>query len=976
MRQLVQVVQAPDGAVDLLTSLTQDWESDPHTVSRLRGLFANVLQYIASDDFRASHGDCEARVIIGISYDLSDDAAAEVSRFMAETGIPVEVRMLAFQPPPMEPLAVALHEEGIERYRAGDFSAAIATIERAIAVADGNAEPRIRAGMSNSLGMVHHAAGNLEEAVGPLCEALALRRSCGDERGEGITENNLGLVCMDLGRLAEARAHFEASLRLREAVGDTAGALKTQTNLSALERLAGEEATRHGALDEAMAAITALNEEDLDPGTAMAAAAALEAAGRHGEAAASYQAAAHAAAAQEDRALELNARDRRAQLLASLGRYAEARSELDNAEQIAIELEARRDHTAILGTRAGVLHQMGKRNEALHDAQLAVALARDIGDSRLTGSALNTLAVQYGLAGLHDLALDAYDKSLCLAKDNDNARGAVIAGANAALELERGDEAERAGAYARDAIATARTALDEDGVAYGCYALGRSSAAIGDTSTARTAFEEAAAAVESGRSGIGGDDLKSSYFGSVNYVYADYVEFLVDIGDSVHAFEIADAAKSRWLADQLGSGPLPAPAGFAPDDPRLVSEATLLAELGQIDRTIHHDGDGASSSLSTRKSAVRRRLGEVWSALEADAPDYVAGRRGIPTRLDDVHRVLGATSGLVEFFALRDEVVAFVVTPFADSPALVRTGVETESLQHRIDTFGEEVAGYEEDFAVEEHWQQSLGGALIKPVLPHLGGLDLVYFSAHRELHALPLHAVRVSGAPLTEQVAVAYAPSASVLRLVIERDRARGTGRRKDPLVLAYTEHDDERGNFEGEAHDVAGLLGTSALTGRRASSLSFRELGPDADVIHLSCHGLFDAADPLSSSVILADGPMTARDIMGLQLQARLVTISACSTGVSGVAPGDELMGLTRAFLYAGASAVIVTLWDVDPEAALMLMTSLYDAGVASQWSSSPADLLQAAMRTVRAAYEHTYYWAPFIVVGNAGQRAEESN
>lgn len=956
------VLQAPDGALDVLVSFIVEWDADPSGIEQLAGKLDQVERFAAGEDR-------EVRLIAGTSFDLSAAAEDALRAFSRRTGIAVDVRLTSFRPPRLRPSALDLHEQGIARHREGDHEAAIALIEEAAAGAREEADARVEGVALNSLGMIHHAAGHLDDADSCLRQALALRRACGDRRGEGITRNNSGLVAMDLGRIEEAREHFDAAVRLRREVGDEAGALKTLTNLASLEVLGADGSSRHGALDDAAASADALGAAAIDPEVGLVTAAAMRGAGRHQEAAALYRRTAAAAREQGDAATELTAVYDLATVLGPLGLDEGAREALDRAEELAIDLDERSLHAAILVNRSGVLHALGRINEALQDAQLALALARDLDDTRLIGSALNTLGVHYGIAGHRDLALQCHRDAVAAAGEAGNPRGAIVAGVNAALELFKLREYEDAAAFADDALTTAREIGDEDGVGYASWTRGRVCAAAERPVEASAAFEDAVAAVESWRSGIGGDAYRAEAFGSVDYVYEDFVDFLGRAGDPVRAFEVADSAKSRWFADQLGGGPLPAPRELDPQDARLVEERDLLVELDAIDRATLAADARHSVAPQARQGAVRRRLDAVWDGLAEEAPDYVSLRRGTPTRLTEIAKALEAGTGLVAMYVLRDEVVAFVARPDTDRPDFVRTGITADALSLHVTSFTREVTDYHLGRPVAERWQ-SFGRQLVEPVLPCLEGLDLVYFSPHRQLHSLPLHAVRVAGAPIAEQIAVAYTPSAAVLRLVVDRDRTRSHDATRRNLVMAFTANDAERDDFEGEGRDVAARLGTESHTGAAASAQLLREAGPDAGVIHLSCHGRFDASDPMSSCVVLADGELTARDILGLQLKARLVTISACESGESGVAAGDELTGLTRAFLYAGASAVMVTMWKVHAASARWLMADLYEGGPDSLWSTAPATLLQKATGALRETHEHPFYWAPFIVVGNAGR------
>ena len=111
------------------------------------------------------------------------------------------------------------------------------------------------------------------------------------------------------------------------------------------------------------------------------------------------------------------------------------------------------------------------------------------------------------------------------------------------------------------------------------------------------------------------------------------------------------------------------------------------------------------------------------------------------------------------------------------------------------------------------------------------------------------------------------------------------------------------------------------------------------------------------------LADSWVTALDIFSMTCETNLVTLSACKSGMSQVSGSDDLLGLMRAFLYAGARSLMVSLWNVDDQRTVQLMTNFYVT-----WRSGipKAKALGMAMKAVREEYPNPFYWAPFLLVG----------
>ncbi|MBA2735603.1 MAG: CHAT domain-containing protein, partial [Pyrinomonadaceae bacterium] len=133
--------------------------------------------------------------------------------------------------------------------------------------------------------------------------------------------------------------------------------------------------------------------------------------------------------------------------------------------------------------------------------------------------------------------------------------------------------------------------------------------------------------------------------------------------------------------------------------------------------------------------------------------------------------------------------------------------------------------------------------------------------------------------------------------------------------------------------------------------------------DVLHLACHGQFRAENPLFSSLHLADGWITVRDICSQKLQADLVTLSACETGLNKIFAGDEILGLARGFLSAGANSLVLSLWTVSDEATTELMKDFYEN---LQRGASVSASLRLAQVNFIKRNSHPYFWSPFALIG----------
>jgi CHAT domain-containing protein len=239
----------------------------------------------------------------------------------------------------------------------------------------------------------------------------------------------------------------------------------------------------------------------------------------------------------------------------------------------------------------------------------------------------------------------------------------------------------------------------------------------------------------------------------------------------------------------------------------------------------------------------------------------------------------------------------------------------------------------------------------------------------HGPLHYLPFHALYDGGRHLLERFEISYLPNSSMLRL---RDTSGTNSRDPFKALIVGCSFNGALPHVLAEAGQVARRLAGLSLLEEEATREGLEAQARDAQVIHLATHGEFRPDAPLFSTLHLADGPLTATDVFNLEFDASLVTLSACQSGASAVGGGDELVGFSRAFLYAGAASLLMSLWRVDDQATAHLMDRFYQGLLDGQHKSAA---LRQAQRYLLSGeegnlYRHPYFWAPFFLVGERGQ------
>lgn len=267
---------------------------------------------------------------------------------------------------------------------------------------------------------------------------------------------------------------------------------------------------------------------------------------------------------------------------------------------------------------------------------------------------------------------------------------------------------------------------------------------------------------------------------------------------------------------------------------------------------------------------------------------------------------------------------------------------------------------------------QKLYEFLVAPVaalLPRPGGsLTIVPYGP---LHALPFHTLFNGSQYLIERFQVNYLPAGSMLlHQHASTQRRQRRARNDSPLIFGFSQ-DGRLQRVRDEARTVAGLLDGRCYLDEAATISQLTRLVPHCALIHIATHGQSRLDAPNFSYVRLADGQFNAIDAFSLDLQGcELVTLSGCETGLALSGGGDEQLGLGRAFLAAGASSLVMSLWPVEDTATNKLMEFFYrrllegDSKIAAL-RAAQCHLLQQTS----SIYTHPYFWAAFRLVGNGG-------
>jgi tetratricopeptide (TPR) repeat protein len=507
--------------------------------------------------------------------------------------------------------------------------------------------------------------------------------------------------------------------------------------------------------------------------------------------------------------------------------------------------------------------------------------------------------------------------------------------------------------------------------------LGQIEELAGTPAQAYAAFERAHGLLETLRSRLLGEELKIAFLKDKLEVYESLVHLAQrqpapNFESDQRAFHFIERAKSRSLADLINFNLNGLP-------PRIAGAENLGSQLEdlRLRLTLAHRQVQRAEMLTTtdardRVLDFRRRSREYEGQIAGMAPqlraldgDFATLVNAGTATLPEIQSALAANSVLLEYYVARGEIHACVMTRHSlrvfPLGSAARAREVFRLLQFQLSKFrlGPD---YLVRFApaLQRAVNAHLGllhKQLIAPIQDWLDGSHLVIVP-HSFLHYLPFHALVGEGGALIDRFTISMAPSASVFALCA----ARPSSAARNSLVLGIP--DPRAPQIRQEAQAVAAILPESHLfLGAEATEEVLRERAPRSRFVHIATHGLFRQDNPMFSSIRLGGSELNLYDIYRLRLDSDLVTLSGCGTGLNVVVGGDELLGLVRGLLYAGASAVLVTLWDVNDATTAMFMQSFYGALSAG---ASKAAALRTAMLAVRREHPHPYHWAPFVLIG----------
>ncbi|MGE0130289.1 MAG: CHAT domain-containing protein [Blastocatellales bacterium] len=910
-------------------------------------------------------------------------------------------------------------EIGRNATRWREMELSLESYQSALAVSRELNDPLGIAQALTTIGQIHADQGRVEQARAAYEEAIPFWRAANDRRGESITLRSVAITYNQTGENQKAlELHLEC-LKLRREMNDLPGQVNTLTSLGSTYRELGEWQLALESLDEAMKISQQRNDRGDIAFTAM-------------ETGALY--------------------DR-------LGQPQKALNYFNQALPIFRSANIPQYEAATLNNIGKMHNLLGDKQQALNYYNQALPLMRAARNPHGEIAVTLNVARMTAEAGDAARARELVDQMMARAKEIKSVPGE--AGALSLLgEISSGaGDKQQALEYHRQALQLVRAVANASGEAATLARIARVESDLGSLNDARQHIEAALGIVETLRSKIAAQELRTAYFASVQSYYDFYIDLLMRIARQEESEEgraeqwaaalvASERSRARSLLELLAE----ARADLRRDvDPDLRAREQSLQHLlnsrveGQL-RLLNGPHTPAQAERAAREiSRLQDQYREVQTRIRQSNPRYAALTQPRPLTLAEIQQQvldddtallsysLGAERGYA-WAVTRDSITGFELPKrevVEDASRRLLALITARNEAREGETAARRRARIARADARTPRAAAALSRLVLRPVIAKLkkprllvvadGALQYVPFAA------LPLNA---KGAPLLTRHEIVMLPSASTLA-ALRREQA---GRAPAPRAVAaladpvFDEKDErfKRATTAGAAQSAApntkseqaastppqpsdatralkhefgklriGRLPYTSVEVERIlrlapSDRSLKVVGFEATreaatdeglgqyrVVHFATHGYFDSQRPELSGLVFSrfdeqgrpqEGLLLAGEVYGLRLPVELVVLSACETGLGKQVRGEGVIGLTRGFMYAGASRVAVSLWAVNDRATADLMGHFYHALLSGEQRQTAAEALRTAQLKLRRnpQWRAPYYWAPFTIQG----------
>ena len=817
--------------------------------------------------------------------------------------------------------AYAIVNLGTTHYNRAEYQQASQLFEHFLSWDPSKRDPSLTARALNTAGMIKRIFGDNVGALDYVQRSRQIAEQAGDKQMLGAAFNNLGVIYRDHGEYARALDYFEKGLVLAEAVGNKPLISLTLNNVG----------TVHGTQGNQLQAI------------------------------AYFQRALKLAQTADDK---------------SLMAYA-------------------------LNNIGLTHHRYREYPQALDFYQQSLALREQLKDERGAALTLNNIGLLNREQGDHKRALEYYQRSLAIREKLDDQSGmAYVLNHIGYLNYLQG-EYQQALQISKRTIDIATRLQSPELLWRGLELAGRAHTSLKQFDEAEKDLIRSIETIEQLRHRVGGDELaRQRFFEDKVLPYWAMVELAFSRNRPVDALTYSELAKARILLDVLRNGRIPINKAMSLEEQE--KERTANAELTTLNAQLYDERQRPKpnldriAELEPRREKARLAYESFLTSLYVKYPELKVQRgEAMPiTAAEAAALIPDRSTAIVEFVVADDKSYLIVLTSDrakSASPLITVYPIKitANQLSQRVDAFRRMLA--ERDLNYQDAARQ-LYDLLLKPAEEQLRGRKTICIVPDRALWELPFQALQPrTGVHLIEDYTLFSAPSLTVLREVTKQPN----GATRSGSLLAFgnpqldgervgTQRGDSETRFgplpeaETEVKTLARLYGAGksrVFIGSEAREGVVKTEAPKYQVLHFATHGLLDNRNPMFSFLTLSqtagdpneDGLLEAREIINMDLHAKLAVLSACQTARGWVGTGEGVIGMSWALFVAGVPTTVASQWKVDSASTTSLMIDFH-RGLTKSKLTKAAALRQAELGLLRSErYRHPFYWAGFVMIGD---------
>lgn len=478
-------------------------------------------------------------------------------------------------------------------------------------------------------------------------------------------------------------------------------------------------------------------------------------------------------------------------------------------------------------------------------------------------------------------------------------------------------------------------------------------------------FKKAVKIIESLRAPLAGEEFRMSFLSDKLAPFENLAKIYLSKNKFEDAFLMIEKSRARTLSETLqrNSKTNLRAKGSA----KIIKNLEIVREeLNWFYSRLNRAEEAELAELQAETTKREKQISDLLRQIESTNNSNNGKKSDADFDLQILQKTLGAEKVLIEFVKFDECFSAFLITDkkinFIKNLAKESEIIELlENLHFQFGAlrYGAKVS---EKFANDlkkraDFYLRKLYNKLFAPLENFVKQKDLVVIPAD-SIYYVPFQALHNGANYLIESNEISYAPSATVWNFLQKNPHRKV----QNALLIGFADEKIPLVNREIKTLQKV-FAESKVFIGEQASFAAFSENAGNFDILHLACHGQFRPENPLFSSLHLADGFVTVRDICANKLKAELVTLSACETGLNKIFAGDEILGLARGFLSAGAKSLILSLWTVNDEATTKLMKDFYE--ILQRGATIAASLRQAQKNFIERG-EHPYFWSSFSMIG----------